>query len=124
MKRPISFLLFLFSICNLSAAPPVFEMPIASVGTTQTIALSTSAWTQLSSTTGGNLAGRTGIYVVNYSSNTNSVGLTYSVAEPTTVISERDIELEPGEWDVLPVSKGIELWGVYYGSAAERIQVK
>lgn len=125
MKRGIlSFLFLIFSAAISFAAPPVYEMPVVGQGTGATVSVTTYTWTQLSSGTTGNLAARTGVFVVNYSSNNASIGLLFSVSAPSEAINVRMAELQPGEWDVFPCSKATELWAISYHTAAENITVQ
>lgn len=125
MKRWVlgCFVLLLSSI-ELFAAPPVYEMPIVGVGVTQTVAITTYTWTKISSTTNGILGARTGVFVVNYSTNAASIGLVFSASAPANEISERDVELQPGEWDVFPAGVSIDLYAIYYGSSGTSLQSK
>lgn len=118
MKRFLRFAVFLLPI-SASAAPPVVEMPIVGAGTPQTISISTATWTKITSTTGGNLAGRTGVFIVNQSTNPSRLDFIYSASTPSDAIGEKSVELQPGEWDILPCSPGIDVYGISRHTAAQ-----
>lgn len=113
-----------FLPCFVSAAPPVYEMPITSRGDVQTVSVSTFAWTASSELTNGDLAGNTGVFVVNYSTNPASIGIVCDTAAPSEALSERMAELQPGEWDVFPCSEKFILYLVAYHTAAFNIQTQ
>lgn len=104
------------------AAGSVFDMPITGRGDTQTTSISTSAWTAASELTNGDINGQTGVFVVNYSTNTNSIGFTCDTAAPSEAISQRWGEIQPGEWDIIPCGEDLTLYLISYGTSAESIQ--
>ena|SRR3990167_6301715 len=106
------------------AAPPVYEMPITSRADVQTVSVSTSAWTAASELTNGDLAGNTGVFVVNYSTNPASIGIVCDTAAPSEELSERMAELQPGEWDVFPCSEKFILYLISYHTAAFNVQTQ
>lgn len=121
MKKLFRFAVF-FIPTLAYAVPPNYEMPITTRGDVQTISASTSAWTAASNTSGGDVAGNTGVFVVNYSTNTSSIGIVCDTAAPGEGLSERAAELQPGEWDVFPCGGNQILYVVSYGAAAFNIQ--
>lgn len=118
--------LSVFTVAGLSAmafgAGQVFDTPITGRADTQTTSISTSAWTAASELTGGDLGAQTGVFVVNYSTNSSSIGFICDSAAPSEAISFRWGELQPGEWDIIPCGEGLTLYLVTYGSAAQNIQ--
>ena len=99
--------LFMLSVLLASslsfAAPPKYENPIGSCSDTLPVALSTT----YAEITTQDLAGRTGVFVVNLATNTIVVHLDMGSSAPTDT---RFAELQPGEWDVFPVPTALNLY--------------
>ena len=120
-----NFLVFMFAAFLPSlalAAGQVFDTPITARGDTQTTSVTTYTWTAASELTNGDIGAQTGVFVVNYSTNSSSIGFLCDSAAPSEIISERWGEMEPGEWDIIPCGEGLILYLVTYGSSAQNVQ--
>ena len=100
--------LFFSLVCSLSgvfAAPLVSEQPVTSCGATTLVTLSVT----YAEITTVDLAGRTGVFVVNLATNAINVHLDIGTEAPGGA-APRMAELEAGEWDIFPVSNAMNLY--------------
>jgi hypothetical protein len=101
------------------AATPVLELPIENVSSLFCISLSTSSWTYFGPTS--NMQKRTGIVVLNPSSNSGKAVGMMGTALPTSSTSQYSIEVAPGSNPLRPVGPNVNLYLKTTNATAETI---
>lgn len=117
MKRYVLFSLFLLIASGVHAAFNTKEETINRIGTATTVSISTSSWTLCPSAS--TRANRAGVYVNNPSTSSASMAGILSASSPSEATTIQPLEFQSGEWALIPIGNGINLYLLSLHTSAE-----
>lgn len=112
----------LFCAGSAWAVDTTKEVPVEGAGTAVSVSISTSAATQVMSTS--YLSFRAGMKVSNRASNSAAMVCTMAATTPTEATSTWEIEIQAGENPWIPVGPNMKLYCLSLHSSAESLRAK